>query len=168
MKVQIVKNTTPALFAELQKSPHKIASEMVRAAAGTFQKGMVDTIEKNGNVFEGTLKKSIKSKVARGSGNPKVVVGSFGVEYAKYIEFGRPAGTKFDKKEWGKLMKWVSRKLGVSGKANMKVAHSIRKKISEQGREAQPFVRTVAQSQERQFTNKLRMGVNRYMRSIKV
>lgn len=164
----VIKDTTPALFALLRSSGPEISGYMASAAARTLEKGMVATLKKNKNVFEGNLLKSIKTKITRISGNPKVEVGTFDVEYAKYIEYGRPAGVKFDRKEFGKLMKWVSRKLGQRPPANMLIANKIRRNLTEKGRKAQPFVRTVAQSHERQFTGKLESSIARYVNSIKV
>lgn len=163
-----IKDNTEALFTKLRGSTPQISAYMAISAAATFEKGMVQTIKKNKNIFEGDLIKSIKTKISSTSGNPKVVVGSFDVDYAKYIEYGRPPGVSFSRKEFGKLMKWVSRKLGKSPPDNMRIAIAIRRNLTKSGRDAQPFVRTVAESYLNPFRHKFNDKFNEFVRTLQV
>jgi hypothetical protein len=158
-KLRVDSSRVQAIFNRMSRAHGEFGTIINVQATKTIVPAIKAQIDKNGSVFEGTLKKSIKSSIASESSKSiQVLVGSE-LDYARTIEEGRPAGKTFSRKEFGKLMRWVSRKLGHSPPDNMIVANRMRRSITAKGVKAKPFIRTAKDASEGKFLSRVRSDI---------
>lgn len=142
-----VSNDIAGLLSRLASVPQAKVAAIVEARANSIMVPAVkDAIIRQGLVFEGTLRDSVKAVVNNNSaGGCEVLVGAFST-YSSYFEIGRPAGTTFSPSEMSKLTRWAAQKLGAN-KPTV-AAQSIANSIKNNGMRARPFLVTTAQANE--------------------
>ena len=136
MAVQSVKVDTKSLEKDLKqfmKAFDVTSREALDAVGLRTVEDAQRILNSQGTNNTGQLSQSIKSERIKGG----IKVGT-NTGYGLYVEFGRPAGKMPPRNV---LLRWVQRKLGLSGNEAKSAAFFISKKIGKRGTKAQPFLR---------------------------
>jgi hypothetical protein len=156
-----VTNTNRAVQRLMPMLMQQLPGMLRDASQKKIEKPMVALYKKRNAVFEENLIRSIQFDIKEITPNGiRATVGPT-VPYAKDVESGRRPG-KFSRKEFGKLMRWVSRKLKIRPPMNLIVANRIRTSITANGTKGKFVVRDIVAMQE----NKFRKDVERKIRSL--
>jgi hypothetical protein len=139
MKLKVELKGGPAVEARIKKlsqsMPQITAEAMHASALAILVPLMRQKLIDNKNVFTGELlaRTSARAGIAD---NPYVEVGSFDQPYGVNIEKGSPPHSP----DLKKIVRWVQKKMGLTGVSAGLVANQIMKHIESQGTKAYPYV----------------------------
>ena len=151
MAVQSIKVDTKSLEKDL-KQFMKAFDVTSREALDSVGLRMVEDAQSilntQGTNNTGQLSQSIKSERVKGG----IKVGT-NTGYGLYVEYGRPAGKMPPRNV---LLRWVERKMRLSGNEAKSAAFFIGKKIGSRGTKAQPFLRPAYERARKRMVMKYR------------
>lgn len=129
------------------KSPKIVSDSMIYAAQQILVPAIQDEMRRNDNLFTGKLIKGVRAAGWSESKSGYLVVGAMGVPYAMDVEKGK--GPHSPNK--AKIRKYVSQKLGVSGKQGDALAAAIIASIKQKGTKAHPAIEPAFKANSQRF-----------------